>query len=160
MNFVAIALATIAIGAAPAAVQADVAPASPAPNAPAVPAAANVRVQVLGRVQKPGHITLAAGARLSDALTASGAYAIERLVARLGGEPVPDTECVLGGADLRLVYLTRTGDDSRRIAFAIDVARARQQHDLRCDPVLKDDDKIFVPECRNLLKPRFPIPVS
>jgi hypothetical protein len=76
---------------------------------------------------------------------------------------VPETECVLGGTGLRFVYLTRTADDVRTLSYAIDVSRAQSQHDLRYDPVLKANDKIFVPECRELNKivaPRFPIPES
>ncbi|MDQ6942003.1 MAG: SLBB domain-containing protein [Candidatus Eremiobacteraeota bacterium] len=127
----------------------------------APPAAAKFTVLVLGRVKKPGNVVLDSGARLTDALTAAGAYAIEALVARLGGTPIVDPECTPGGPQLPYAYLMRTStaDSSKSIGYAIDLARVRQ-HDLRYDMLLKPNDKIFVPECRSLIKPRFPIPLD
>lgn len=155
MKLASIALVGISLF-VPAAVRADV-PTAPAATAPA---AAKIRVQVLGRVKTPGNLELDAGARLSDALTASGAFAIEKLVARLGGEPVSDTECVPGGTRLPYVYLVRTGDDSRTVSFAVDITRMQRRDDLRNDPVLKANDKVFVPDCRERFAPRFPIPAD
>ncbi len=129
---------------------------------PAV-AVEKVRVHVSGRVKTPGIVELDAGARLSDALNASGAFAFETLVARVGGTPVPDTACMLGGPNLRTVVLIRTTAASRPVFSMIDVSLARQQHDLRYDPLLKANDKIVVPECPPKVKiistpPMFPTP--
>ncbi|MDP9107190.1 MAG: hypothetical protein M3N49_14825, partial [Candidatus Eremiobacteraeota bacterium] len=55
----------------------------------------------------PGTLRLDAGAQLSDARTAAGAD-VEKLVARVGGAPVPDTDCALSGSGSRNVYLMRT----------------------------------------------------
>ena len=132
---------------------------APAADTPA-PAAAKVTVQVLGRVKSPGTIVLDSGARLSDALTAAGAFAIEPLVARVGGTPVPDAECTIGGSGLRYVFLTRTVDSSHQRSYAIDVWAVRQ-HDARYDMLMNPNDKIIVPECRRwsrtiLTPPTFP----
>ncbi len=132
---------------------------APAP-APAVTAAAKLTVHVLGRVKIPGTLRLDAGAQLSDARTAAGAD-VEKLVARVGGAPVPDTDCALGGSGSRNVYLMRTTESSKATAYVIDVSLARQQHDLRYDPLLQDNDRIYVPECRPKVKvistpPTFP----
>jgi protein involved in polysaccharide export with SLBB domain len=136
----------------------------PASVPASAPAAAKLRVHVVGRVKHPGTLQLDAGARLSDALTAAGAD-FEKLIARVGGEPVPDTDCVLGGPSLRQVYLTRTTETSKPATYAIDVSMARQQHDVRYDPLLRDDDRIFVPQCRPKVKviltpPTFPTPLN
>jgi protein involved in polysaccharide export with SLBB domain len=136
---------------------------TPAADAPA-PANAKITVQVLGRVKHPGNVVLDSGARLSDALTAAGAFAIEPLVARVGGPLVPDTECTPGGAQLRYVFLSRTVDSSRHTAYMIDYA-AVLKHDLRYDMLMRPDDKILVPECRTrsgiiLPPPTFPRPFA
>ena len=143
-------------------------PASAAGDAPAAGAsplaAPKVTVQVLGRVKNPGDVVLDAGARLSDALTAAGAFAIETLVARVGGPLVPDTECTPGGAQLRFVYLARTNETSQRTTYAIDYA-AVLKHDLRYDMLMRPNDKVFVPDCRPwsriiLPPPTFPRPFA
>ena len=156
-------LASIVLTLAPAAARAGDLPAQvPAPPTTTAPAPAKLRVHVAGRVKNPGTLQLAAGARLSDALTAAGAD-FEPLIARVGGAPVPDTECVLGGSGLRNVYLTRATAASKQATYIIDVSIARQLHDLRYDPLLQDDDRIVVPECRRnskviLTPPTFPTP--
>ena len=136
---------------------------APAADAPA-PATAKITVQVLGRVRNPGDVVLDSGARLSDALTAAGAFAIETLVARVGGPLVPDTECTPGGERLRYVYLARTSETSRNTAYAIDFA-ALLKHDPRYDMLLRPNDRIFVPDCRPwsriiLPPPTFPRPFA
>ncbi len=157
------AFASIVLALSPAAAEAaDVPAQTPAPPATTAPAAAKLHVRVIGRVKNPGTLQLDAGARLSDALTAAGAN-FEKLIARVGGVPVPDTNCVLGGPGLRNVYLTRTNEASKQATYAIDVSIARQQHDVRYDPLLQDDDHIYVPRCRPKVKviltpPTFPTP--
>jgi protein involved in polysaccharide export with SLBB domain len=143
-------------------------PASAGGDAPVagtpVPATSTITVQVVGRVKNPGDVVLDSGARLSDALAAAGAFAIERLVARAGGTPVPDTECTPGGEQLRYVYLARTNDTAPNKAYAIDFA-ALLKHDPRYDMLLRPNDKIFVPDCRPwsrimLPPPTFPRPFA
>lgn len=126
----------------------------PAPDATAT---AKVTVQVLGRVKSPGTVVLESGARLSDALAAAGAFALEPLVARPGGTPIVDTECTPGGPANRYVFLARAVDASHNPVYLIDIAAVRK-HDLRYDMLMQPNDKIFVPECRWLTRPHFPIP--
>jgi hypothetical protein len=127
------------------------------PPAAADPGVVKFTVHVIGRVKNPGSYALGPGARLSDALTAAGAYAIDAVVARVGGTPVVNPDCTPGGADLRYVYLARTAL-SNPPTYEIDVSRARMQHDLRYDPLLREGDKIYVPECRTPIKMTLPPP--
>ena len=162
MKFVQAAFASIVLSLFPTAAHAAGVPAPALPATTTAPAAAKLTVQVLGQVKRPGALRLDAGARLSDALTAAGAN-VEKLVARAGGAPVPDTDCALGGPGLRHVFLLRTTEASKTIGFEIDVSLARQQHDVRYDPLLQDNDQIYVPQCRPGVKvisapPTFPIP--
>jgi protein involved in polysaccharide export with SLBB domain len=144
------------------------APANATGDAPAAeasaPATSKITVQVLGRVKKPGDVVLDSGARLSDALAAAGAFAIEALVARVGGPLVPDTECSAGSTRFPYVFLSRTGDSSRHTGFMIDVA-AVLRHDQRYDVLMLPNDKILVPECRPRAgfirtPPTFPTPFA
>ena len=164
MNSVSALFASIVLSSAPVAAHAgDVPPQTPVAPTTTAPVAPKLTVQVIGRVKHPGTLRLDAGARLSDALTAAGAD-FETLIARVGGAPVPDTDCVLGGPELAQ-GLPHAHDRSveARSRYAIDVSVARQQHDLRYDPLLQDDDEIYVPQCRPKVKviltpPTFPTP--
>jgi|GEM_PF-3221405 len=133
------------------------------PDAPAAvpaPVAATLTVQVLGRVKDPGSYVLQDGARVSDALTIAGAYSNDRLVARLGGTPVPDYDCMPGGAEAHFIVLARS-ESTKTITYYVDVEAARRLHDLRHDPLLRQNDRIFIPECpmRGFkIVPTFPIP--
>jgi protein involved in polysaccharide export with SLBB domain len=149
----------VALNAAPASAYAD----APVADTPA-PATSKITVHVIGRVKNPGDVVLDSGARVSDALTAAGAFAIERLIARVGGTPIPDTECTPGAEQLRYVYLARTNDTSANKAYAIEFA-AVLKHDPRYDMLLRPNDKIFVPDCRPwsriiLPPPTFPRPFA
>ena len=165
MKSVSALFASIVLSSAPVAAHAgDVSPQTPVAPTTTAPVAPKLNVHVMGRVKHPGTLRLDAGARLSDALTAAGAD-FETLIARVGGAPVPDTDCVLGGPSLRQVYFTRTTEASKDATYAIDVSAARQQHDLRYDPLLRDDDRIYVPQCRPKVKviltpPTFPTHVD
>ena len=55
---------------------------------------------------------------------------------------------MLGGPSLQYVFLTRTTETSKNISYMVDVSIMLRQRDLRYDPLLRDADKIFVPECR------------
>jgi hypothetical protein len=142
MNLTSVAVAAIILSLAPTAIRADD---SATPASPTAPAATKLHVRVIGRVKNPGTYTLDAGTRLSDALAAAGAE-FDMLVARGAGPLVPDTDCALGGPGLRYVYLARTSETSKTIGYMIDIAR--QRDDARYDPLLRDGDGIFVPDCR------------
>lgn len=112
--------------------------------------AARIAVQVTGRVKNAGEYSLADGARLSDALAAAGAFP----AVPGPGDTTPLVDavrgCTAGESDLHRVYLVRasTTSASQHLAYQIDVANARDRHDVRYDPLLRNDDKIIVPECR------------
>lgn len=103
---------------------------------PALPAATQpgdrvpIRIQVIGAVSRPGTIELAEGDRLSMALARAGAAASLN-------------------PDLTRVFLTRADPTTHRlVSFQINVFEALQRGDVRFDPLLRQDDKIFVPEAR------------
>ena len=119
----------------------------PAGPSPMPTAAARITVTVLGSVRSPGIHTLDVGARLSDALAAAGLATVDAVNARAG--ILPDARgCTSGGADRHRVFLMRSAESSNPATYAIDVALARQRNDLRYDPLLRENDKIYVPECR------------
>jgi hypothetical protein len=129
----AIAVASIMLGFGPAASRAAADTPAVGSEMPA-PVAAKFTVQIIGRVNRPGKYVLDEGARLSDALAAAG----------MNDSP----GCTFGGADLHRVFLTRAVESSRSASYMIDVALAQQHNDLRYDPLLRANDRIFVPECR------------
>lgn len=108
---------------------------APAPDASSAPAK-TIRVQVLGAVLNPGSITLSEGDRLLLAL------------ARAGGP-------VSMRADLSRVILVRANPETGKPApgYVIDVFQALRRGDQRFDPILRADDKIFVPELRATMRP-------
>ena len=120
--------------------------AEPEPSPSAV--AETINVQVLGAVRTPGAFALPAGARLSDALEAGGLRTPvppfrNMKLSELGDITGP---CVDGKADLHRVFLTRVRDGKQIPSYMIDLARSWP--DPRYDVMLRDGDKIFVPECR------------
>ncbi len=92
-----------------------------------------IRVQVLGAVSRPGNVEVAAGDRLTMALARAGAEASAR-------------------SDLNRVYLTRTDPATGKTtpSYEINVYQALQKGDQRYDPILRKDDKIYVPEARSI----------
>lgn len=105
-------------------------------SVPAVPTATHpgdrvpIRVQVIGAVSRPGEVELTEGDRLSTALARAGTAASLN-------------------SDLTRVYLVRTeAATQRRVAYQINVAEALQTGEPRFDPLLRQGDKIFVPEAR------------
>lgn len=92
-----------------------------------------IRVQVLGAVARPGNVEILKGEHLSAALARAGIDAGVH-------------------SDLSRVYLTRTDlvTGNSGPSFQVDVNKALQQGDQRYDPVLQRDDKIFVPEGRQM----------
>ena len=104
----------------------DGAPAAAAP-------AKTIRVQVLGAVERPGNIDLKDGDRLLTALARAGAAATVK-------------------PDLSRVFLMRADPATGKASnYMIDVYRALRQGDQRYDPILRADDKIYVPEARSAL---------
>jgi polysaccharide export outer membrane protein len=98
-----------------------------------VTGAETIRVQVLGAVTRPGNVEVNEGDRLSMALARAGAEAQAR-------------------PDLNRVYLTRVDPATGKTlpSYQIDLYQALQKGDQRYDPILRKDDKIYVPEARQL----------
>lgn len=98
-----------------------------------VTGAETFRVQVLGAVSRPGNVEVNEGDRLSMALARAGAEASAR-------------------SDLNRVYLTRVDPATGKTlpSYQIDVYQALQRGDQRYDPILRKDDKIWVPEARQI----------
>ena len=162
MQRTAMAVATVVLSLSPIAARGGEDVSAPPPAATTGPVAAKVSVKVLGRVKNPGTLQLDTGARLSDALTAAGAQ-FDTLVALSAGPLVRDSYCMLGSRGSQYVFLTRTAETSKYTSYMIDVSIMLRHHDLRYDPLLRDDDKIVVPECRPRMKfistpPTFPKP--
>jgi protein involved in polysaccharide export with SLBB domain len=98
-----------------------------------VTGAETFRVQVLGAVTRPGNVDINVGDRLSMALARAGAEASQK-------------------PDLNRVYLTRVDPDTGKTlpSYEINVYQALQRGDQRFDPILRKDDKIYVPEARSI----------
>jgi polysaccharide biosynthesis/export protein len=98
-----------------------------------VTGAETIRVQVLGAVTRPGNVEINEGDRLSMALARAGAEASAK-------------------PDLNRVYLTRLDPVTGKTmtSFQIDMYQALMKGDQRYDPILRKDDKIYVPEARQL----------
>lgn len=117
---------------------ASTAPATPAPDASTAPVK-TIRVQVLGSVSHPGYIDVAEGQRLLSALERAGVAAPIR-------------------ADLRRVVLVRADAEpgQRAPSYVIDVYQALRNGDQRYDPILRANDRIYVPE----LRPPYRLPLQ
>lgn len=89
-----------------------------------------IRVQVLGEVRNPGYYTLRAANRLMDALG-------------LAGGPTSD-------ANLSCITITRIESDSTLI-LSSDVDKYIQAGDLAHNPVLQDQDVIYITAVGNVL---------
>ena len=91
------------------------------------------RVQVLGAVSRPGNVEVTEGDRLSIVLARAGAEASVK-------------------PDLNRVYLTRTDPATGKTlpSYQIDVYQALQRGDQRYDPIMRKDDKVYVPEARTV----------
>jgi protein involved in polysaccharide export with SLBB domain len=120
--------------------------ADPAPSPSAT--VETVKVLVLGAVPAPGAFALPAGARLSDALEAAGLRAPGTPLRNVKVADLDDlaSGCASNLADLHRVFLTRTRDGKTLPSYMIDLERSWS--DSRYNVVLRDGDKIFVPQCR------------
>jgi polysaccharide export outer membrane protein len=92
-----------------------------------------IRVQVLGAVSRPGNVEVNVGDRLTMALARAGAEAAAH-------------------SDLNRVYLTRVDPATGKTtpSYEINVYQALMHGDQRYDPILKKDDRIYVPEARSI----------
>ncbi len=92
-----------------------------------------IRVQVIGAVSRPGNVEVNVGDRLTMALARSGAEAAAH-------------------SDLNRVYLTRIDPATGKTlpSYEINVYQALERGDQRYDPILRKDDKIYVPEARSI----------
>ncbi|MDQ6926486.1 MAG: SLBB domain-containing protein [Candidatus Eremiobacteraeota bacterium] len=130
---------------APWVAQAQSNPPASAPAAPATPTAENgatssavpaktIRVQVLGTVSRPGNVDLKDGDRLLTALTRAGIAAPLR-------------------PDLSRIVLVRVDPVTGKTpSYVIDVYQVLRHGDQRYDPILRADDKIYVPEARPMFR--------
>jgi protein involved in polysaccharide export with SLBB domain len=110
-------------------------PQGPAPQPPpqgTAPQAEAINVLVVGAVRKPGKLALPAGSRLADALDASGL--------RTSTGP-----CMADQGDLHRVFLSRASE-GRKTSYMIDLAQAPA--DPRYNPLLRENDIVYVPECQ------------
>ncbi len=91
-----------------------------------------VRVQVLGAVSRPGNVEIGEGDRLSMAL------------ARAGAETTTHP-------DLSKIFLTRTdAATGKTTSYQVNLLNGLEKGQQQYDPVLQKDDKIWVPEARQL----------
>ncbi len=108
-------------------------PARAQQTTPAEPMAAAkpIRVQVLGAVSRPGNVYVNDGDRLTMALVRVGAEAWVN-------------------SDLNRVFLTRVDPATGKTmpSYMINVFEALKKGDLRYDPILREGDRIYVPEMR------------
>ena len=119
------------------------------PSATPAPATETLRVQVIGSVPKPGNVTLPAGSRLSDALAAAG-LRLRTSGETLQGATLADiADCRQNPAELQ-VYFAR-GNGVQPAIYQITVRQGPT--DQRYDPLMRDDDKIFVASaCRSAIR--------
>ncbi|GEM_PF-476521 len=97
-----------------------------------VSGAETIRVQVLGSVSRPGNVEVNEGDHLSMALARAGAEAASR-------------------PDLSRVHLTRTDPKTGATqAYEINFFLAMEKGDQRYDPQLQVNDKVWIPEARQL----------
>ncbi len=91
-----------------------------------------VRVQVLGAVSRPGNVEVSEGDRLAIALARAGAETSTR-------------------PDLSRVFLTRTdAATGKTTSYQINLLNALEKGQQQYDPILQKDDKIWVPEARQI----------
>jgi polysaccharide export outer membrane protein len=97
-----------------------------------VTGAETIRVQVLGAVSRPGNVEVNKGDHLSMAVARAGADSASR-------------------PDLNRVFITRK-DPATGVStsYQVNLFLALQKGEMQNDPVLVQDDKVFVPEARGI----------
>jgi polysaccharide export outer membrane protein len=95
--------------------------------------AETIRVQVLGAVSRPGNVEINEGDHLSMAIARAGAEAASR-------------------PDLSRIHLTRTDPATGKVSgvYELNYFLAAEKGDQRYDPQLQVNDKIYIPEARQL----------
>ena len=95
--------------------------------------AETIRVQVLGAVSRPGNVEISEGDHLSMAIARAGAEAASR-------------------PDLSRIHLTRTDPATGKVSgvYELNYFLAAEKGDLRYDPQLQVNDKIYIPEAKQL----------
>ncbi len=89
-------------------------------------------MQVLGAVSRPGNVEINKGDRLSMAVARAGAESASR-------------------PDLNRVFITRKDPATgQTTSYQVNLYQALEKGDQRFDPVLVQDDKVFVPEARGV----------
>lgn len=96
-----------------------------------VTGAETIRVQVIGAVTRPGVVDIFEGDRLDQALARAGTQA--------NAKP-----------DLNKIYITRKDDTGKMVSYEVNLYNALKGGDMRYDPVLQKDDKIYVPEAKQM----------
>jgi protein involved in polysaccharide export with SLBB domain len=105
---------------------------SPAPTTAPDVAVKTIRVQVVGSVSCPGNVEINEGDRLVIALTRAGITS--------NTTPTPDLS--------RVVLIRVDPATGKNVVYSVDVYQALRRGDQRYDPILRADDKIYVPEAR------------
>ena len=91
-----------------------------------------LRVQVLGAVSRPGNVEVSEGDRLAIALARAGAESSTH-------------------PDLSRVFLTRTdAATGKTTSYQVNLLNALEKGQQQYDPTLQKDDKIWVPEARQI----------
>ena len=118
---------------------------APAPSQDAA-SGRTVSVVVTGVVPRAGTFTLPAGSRLGDVLLLAGLRTpleaprnMSLVEAIAASNPCP------ADAELRQVFLTR-GTGAARVSYSFDFTSAGRNP--RANPILADDDRVFIPLCR------------
>jgi polysaccharide export outer membrane protein len=97
-----------------------------------VTGAETIRVQVLGAVSRPGNVEVNKGDHLSMAVARAGAESASR-------------------PDLNRIFITRKDQvTGHTMSYRVNLYQALENGDDRFDPMLLQDDKIFVPEARGI----------
>jgi polysaccharide export outer membrane protein len=97
-----------------------------------VPGGETIRVQVLGAVSRPGNVEINRGDHLSTAVARAGADSASR-------------------PDLNRVFITRKDPVSgQSTSYQVNLYLALEKGQMQYDPVLAQDDKVFVPEARGI----------
>ncbi len=91
-----------------------------------------IRVQVLGAVSRPGNVEINKGDHLSMAIARAGAESASR-------------------PDLNRVFITRKDPATgQTTSYTVNLYQALERGDQRFDPVLVQDDKVYVPEAHGI----------
>lgn len=94
--------------------------------------AETLRVTVTGAVTRPGNVEVFEGDRLDMAIARAGAEAQAK-------------------PNLNAIYLTRHDPTTgKTVSYQLDLYKALKGGDMRYDPILQKDDKIYVPEVRQM----------